>query len=57
MLNQLYYQLIIPDAPHFEEYLCQVEEGRLVIDIEDRDHGAITPGTGECGRDKAALPA
>ena len=49
--------MIIPDAPHFEEYLCQVEEGRLVIDIEDRDHGAITPGTGECGRDKAALPA
>ncbi len=25
----------------------------LVIDAEDRDHGAITPGTGECGRDKA----
>ena len=53
MLNQLYYQLIIPDAPHFEEYLCQVEEGMLVIDAEDRDHGKTTPGTGEYGRDKA----
>jgi len=29
----------------------------LVIDAEDRDHGATTRGTGECGRDKAALPA
>jgi hypothetical protein len=58
MINQSYYQLIIPDVPHsFEEHLCQVEEVRLVIDVEDRDHGATTPGTGECGRDKAALPA